>query len=155
MNPKTLGDRLREHSKPNPDTGCVEWTGYVGTGHRGYGHIRIAGRMFLAHRISWELTNGPIPNGLCVCHKCDNRRCINPEHLFLGTYRDNTIDAARKGRHKNPVMRGEKSPSHRLSGKDVIEIRASNERTSELAARYGVCQAHILAIKNRLRWRHI
>lgn len=64
----------------------------------GYGTFYFQGRLVLAHRISWVLTNGEIPNGLCVLHRCDNPPCVNPSHLFLGTKSDNTLDASAKGR---------------------------------------------------------
>lgn len=78
------------------DVGCWEWQ--AGRFHAGYGKFRFEGRNQAASRVAWRLVNGQIPPKHCVCHKCDNRGCVRPSHLFLGTYKDNTQDGMRKGR---------------------------------------------------------
>ena len=81
------------------DNGCHVWT--RGLNGNGYGAMKVNGKSVAAHRIAWTLANGPIPDGLCVLHKCDNRPCCNPDHLFLGTKRDNADDRDAKGRNIN------------------------------------------------------
>ena len=80
-------------------SGCWVWQGYLNADN--YGNIKVAGIMKKVHRVSWEVFNGPIPEGICVCHTCDNPPCVNPEHLFLGTRLDNMKDQQKKGRHDN------------------------------------------------------
>ncbi len=80
---------------------CWTWTGSLGKW--GYGHFRVDSKTMLAHRVSWMLHNGEIPNGLFVCHHCDNPKCVNPEHLFLGTHQDNIDDMMSKGRYVSGV----------------------------------------------------
>ena len=84
----------------NKTPGCWEWIGRFG--NAGYGQVKRNGKNKGAHRISYELTHGAIPAGLCVLHRCDNRKCVRPDHLFLGTKRDNTRDMIQKGRAKKP-----------------------------------------------------
>jgi len=83
----------------HPETGCLEWLGCCQS--NGYGQVRINKVVYYAHHISWRLENGDIPTGMHVLHKCDNPRCVNPNHLFLGNHRDNMHDMMRKGRHKD------------------------------------------------------
>lgn len=80
--------------------GCWEWT--ASRRGAGYGRFQMGGKGHAAHRISWEMANGPIPSGMFVCHRCDNPSCVRPDHLFLGTPSDNTRDAYAKGRQTNP-----------------------------------------------------
>lgn len=93
---KTLRERFNSRHIPVPESGCWLWEGAVD--RYGYGKIRDNCHRVQAHRVSWILHNGPIPEGLCVLHKCDVPGCVNPDHLFLGTNKDNTQDALKKGR---------------------------------------------------------
>lgn len=96
---KTISERFFEKVKRGD--GCWEWT--ASTHHQwGYGHMRIQGRTVAAHRVSWELHYGAIPEGMLVCHRCDNPPCVNPAHLFLGTNFDNAADRVAKGRSIYP-----------------------------------------------------
>lgn len=88
-------------SKVDKGPGCWTWTG--ATQNYGYGAVTIHGLTRRAHRVSWELAHGPIPDGLHVCHRCDNPPCVNPDHLFLGTAQDNVDDKDAKGRGRNQV----------------------------------------------------
>lgn len=127
---------------------CWQWTGST---NQNYGVFpdRVAEAKWgnrLAHRISWELHYGPIPAGLYVCHKCDNRLCVNPNHLWLGTHQQNQADMGQKGRTY--------SPAKKLADEDVAEIRrrigAGESRTS-IAAAFNVLPNHISRIKTGAR----
>jgi hypothetical protein len=127
----------------NPDTACHEYTGCIT--EEGYGRITIKGRRWYAHRLAFVLYIGEIPEGMCVCHTCDNRKCINPEHLFLGTQADNNLDMTRKGRRN--AAHGMKQNGARLSNGDVIFIRQSEWPTKKLAELYGVHRNTITAAR--------
>lgn len=100
---------------------CWMWTGnrYA----KGYGQIRVSGKPKRAHRISYELFVGPIPDGMIVCHECDNPPCVNPDHLYIGTQSDNIRDSVRKGRHSG-LRYGEHHSQARLSNQEIEDIRA-------------------------------
>ena len=139
------------------ESGCWEWQGYCST--TGYGQVRINGKVHGTHRVAYEWAYGPIPEGMFVCHKCDNRPCCNPEHLFLGTVADNNADARQKGRHRNNPPRGEANTSAKLTEAQVIAIReayANKEANqTQLAKRYGVDLSTVWAIIRRKGWKHV
>ena len=126
----------------------------------GYGAIsagpRINGKSvrLKAHRVSWELVNGPIPTEVEICHSCDNPPCVNPNHLFLGTHQENMSDCAKKGRTGERLC-GELNPCSKLTEKEVREIRSSNESSRALGRKYNVSKTVILQIKRRQKWAHV
>jgi hypothetical protein len=112
----------------------------------------------MAHRYSWELHFGPVPAGLQVCHHCDNRGCVRPDHLFLGTPADNTRDMCEKGRQGHRSSPGEKNGFAKLTNDQVLEIRrrtANGETGTTLARELGVSNSAISGIVLRKSWRHI
>lgn len=137
---------------PPESSGCWEWTGSVCK--KGYGRIGIGGkkgRPYLAHRVSYETWVGPIPEGLIVCHRCDNPRCVNPLHLFLGTHQDNSDDKLSKSRGN----RGMKHGNSKLTEDQVRYIREAWRPQKELARKFNVSQSLISQIQNRKIWTHL
>lgn len=146
---------LLKRCEKQPSGGCWIWTGRLNTG--GYGNATR--RNVSAHRASYTVFVGPVPEGLCVLHKCDVRSCINPDHLFVGTHKDNTHDAMRKGRLKPPPIHltshpGESNPRAKLSRVAVDAIRRNELGLSQqkLAAKYGVSRWLIRLIIAGKRW---
>lgn len=140
---------------------CWQWTG--ATNSHGYGQVSTGGkngRLVRASRFSWELHNGPIPEGMHVCHRCDNPPCVNPAHLFVGTRSDNIRDCWNKGRGRcdGGGRRGSTNGNHRLTEKQVIAIRlAASEGAAQraLARQYKVSKTLIAYIVRRQIWTHI
>lgn len=130
---------------------CWDWCGHIGV--HGYGRFGHDRRQSETHRLAWELTHGEIPAGMCVCHRCDRPSCCNPDHLFLGSQRDNMRDRDSKGRQVTP--RGARNGNAKLSVEDVLAIRASTEPVRVLAKRFGVSRNHIYLVLNRTNWPHI
>ena len=129
------------------DGECWNWKAYTNRG--GYGWVRWNGKAHLSHRIAYLLTYGE-PGELCVLHKCDNRRCVNPRHLWLGTRADNIHDCVAKGRHRHTLpapLYGEDHPMSKLTDKQVEEIRtryaAGGVTYRSLAKEYGVSHQQI------------
>jgi predicted DNA-binding protein (UPF0251 family) len=149
--------------------GCWEWQG--GKGGTGYGTVKVEGRMVLAHRIAFELVNGPIPPGKNVCHHCDNPPCVRPDHLFTGSQSDNIKDAVRKGRVIRPpqdtitsnhppetVARGERHGKSKLTAEKVREmrlLRAEGWTHRQLAVHFGISRGTVGFVLNGTTWQHI
>lgn len=130
---------------------CWEWQG--SRHENGYGYVSFANKKLYAHRVSYMIHVGPIPDGLDVCHSCDNPPCTNPEHLYPGTRQDNVDDMVRKGR--NP--RGEDNKTSKLTNAQVREIRRAHSAGStqtELAHQYGVALSTVNAIIKGRSWKY-
>ncbi len=132
-----------------PLTKCVEWP--FARDNHGYGGIQVGGRFRKAHRVFFEMFRGPIPDGMCVLHKCDNPACVNPDHLWLGTHAENMADRKAKGRY--PV--GASVTGAKLTDAAVRDIRSSDEPLRVLAARYGCGKSVVHAVKQGRAWRHV
>lgn len=158
----TLTERFWKNvSKPDDPDGCWIWVGHFD--QAGYGRLNVKledGRRTQtnAHRLSWELHNGPIPDGMSVLHDCpggDRPDCVRPSHLWLGTQLDNIRDRDTKGR----AARGERHANAKLTEDQVIEIRrryAEGGVTQDaLAKEYGVANSHINSIVNMRQWSHL
>lgn len=143
----SLRDRFYRHFTPVPDAGCWLWVS--STNNMGYGQIWDGHKKPIgAHRASWKIHRGPIPDGLHVLHKCDTPLCVNPDHLFVGTPADNAEDKVAKGRH--PV--GEGHPFAKMSASKAMAIFSATGTQRAIAALFGVPQSQVCAIKRRKIW---
>ncbi len=149
--PRPLRERFDEKYEIVEPGGCWVW---MANGER-YGHLHVGSRVdgsrrtVAAHRTSWELHRGSVPEGLHVLHRCDNSLCVNPEHLFLGTHADNMADREAKGR--SPV--GEDHPKAKLTNAQVLQIRLIGRAISqvEIGRRFGVSVSLVGHILNGIR----
>jgi hypothetical protein len=144
-------ERLERNLIPEPNTGCFLWLGNVN--NKGYGTMWTKDGVRKTHRVAYELSHGPIPESLCVCHTCDVPSCCNPDHLFLGTYDENNQDRVKKGRSGAP--QGKDHGCAKLTEQQVREIRAAKGTQKSIADRYGVYQTLVSKIKRRVTWKHL
>lgn len=156
----TLKERLYRHTVlPTDPTDCWIWVGAKISG--GYGTIRDGRKVVKAHRASWVVHNGEIPegegyHGTCVCHKCDNRLCVNPAHLFLGSNLDNMKDRDTKGRRTAP--RGAAHPMAKISEDTARYCAAevqSGRSAASVAAEVGLTPFHVGRIARGQAWAHL
>jgi len=150
-------DKIRFLSKIRKSNKCWTWIGTI-RNKNGYGTFKLNRKNYGAHRLSWELFNkSKIPKNLCVCHSCDNRRCVNPKHLFIGTYMDNYQDAVKKGRIILPI--GILNKSAKLTEKEVKNIRKEYIYNvfgyRKLAKKYGVERTSIQNIIKKQTWAYL
>lgn len=145
----SLRDRIYMWSIPEPNSGCWLWLGTLDK--YGYGILSVCGKKHFAHRISLTVHGIEIPSSECALHHCDNRICVNPEHLYVGSNADNVRDKVQRGRS----LAGSKNKNAKLTEQQVLEIRSLDISSSVAAARYGVGISAIQQIRNGDRWRHI
>ena len=140
--------------KEGPDN-CWFWLSSCDS--KGYGKVRFYKRNRLSHRVAWEIVRGSINDRwLFVCHSCDNRLCCNPNHLFLGTAKDNAMDMARKGRVGRSNMPGWMNGNARLNPEDVAEmkrLRSDGHTLASIGKRFGVTSSHVGNIYHGRKWR--
>ena len=157
MKDKEMSLSLRFWAKVDiqSDEDCWTWTGGK---IRGYGCIKVDGQVWVSHRLVWSKVIGEIPEGLCVCHTCDNPGCVNPSHLFIGTHQDNMADMVAKGRQAV----GENGSRVTLTTDKVLEILKRKPdgicprgHRKKLADRYGVHSGTITKIWKGIRWQHL
>lgn len=154
-------------AKVEKTPGCWVWKGerLSSLPHKAYGRFFGGGRLdgrkvqLLAHRVSFELANGPIPPRMDVCHHCDNPPCVRPSHLFLGTRSDNARDMVAKGRRFQPLSRGEAHGNALLTESAVVEIRRLARdglaTRKAMSLRFGVSIGTIEAVTSRRSWKHV
>ena len=149
----TQRERFLAKVAPDPVSGCWMWQGAGSPS--GYGIASSNRKRISAHRLAWKLFKGEIKPGIFICHKCDVRACVNPDHLFPGTPADNSQDMKQKIRHR----RGEQHPLSKLTEDRVARIKAllaeDKLSLSEIAREFGVATSAIFSIKKGRAWRHV
>lgn len=151
-------ERIEERTIPCPATGCLLWTARISGD--GYGRIGFKGKNWRAHRLMWTLVNGPIPDSMKVCHKCDVPSCVNPDHLFLGTHLENMADMRAKGRNRKSS--GPPRPRNKgvgrivkLNPEKVRYILRDHRPNQALAKELGVSPRLVGQVRKREIWRHV
>jgi len=149
--PIPLRERFNKYVMKRGFGGCWKWNGCKV--YDGYGQIAYEGKRIGAHRASWVLHVGPIPNGVCVLHRCDVPDCVNPAHLFLGTRADNNRDRALKGRSYK--SHGARNGNSKLTDSKVLQIISSTGTHREIARKFNVTKTTVGCIKRRQIWTHL
>jgi len=160
MHPNARPLEIRFWKKVRMTATCWLWTAKK-TLH-GYGQIRVGHKLVSAHRVAWELAQGvPVSPDMCVLHTCDTRLCVRPDHLYLGTHKDNVKDRQDRGRtaagirNSGHLRRGEKHANAKFTDEQVRQIRESKVGSRSLAAQLGVARNTIRHIRQRKAWKHV
>lgn len=143
-------DLFPDRVMPIPMAGCWIWTG-SDDGRVGYGKVRVKGKLWYAHRFSWALTNGPIPEGVQVNHQCDVYECVNPDHLDIGDQFDNMHECAARNR----IAVGSRNGQAALTEELIPTIRKDARPSRVVGKQYGVDSKTVRDIRNRITWRHV
>ena len=160
--PLSAQERFNLSYVPVPESGCWLWISY--TAPNGYGRFKVDRKPIAAHRYSWSAVNGEIGDGLHICHKCDTRSCVNPDHLFAGTQAENVMDMVQKSRqskgmaHANSIKTrrvGDRNHNSVLSPAIVLKIRRDKRPQRAIAKEHGISQCLVSNIKLNKTWRHI
>lgn len=149
---RPVSERFFEKVEPVTESGCWLWT--ASTNRSGYGQFMIKPRPYLAHRVSWSLLRGSIPEGMHVLHKCDTPACVNPDHLFLGTDADNVKDMYAKGRQGlGNRLCGERHGMAKIPV-DVVKavFLADSGTQKQIAERFGITESSVNAIRSGRQW---
>jgi hypothetical protein len=137
------------HAKANEATGCVEWVGTLWA--TGYGRFQLRNKSVKAHRVAYELRYAKLPADACVLHRCDNRKCINADHLFIGTRKDNNLDKTKKGRQ----TRGAEVNTAKITVEDVRLIRADARPSKQIASEFGISWGQVNKVRGMRAWNHV
>lgn len=151
--PRLVPDKAWLQSKVqiNPDTGCWIFTNKGAPSsvpNKAYGRYQTGRKSYMAHRRAYELYHGPIPEGMLVCHRCDNPKCCNPEHLFLGTNEDNTRDALVKSR----LRMGTECGTSKLTRNEVLAIRDDIRPSGEVSKQYGIHRGSVWTLRRGITY---
>lgn len=145
-----LHRKIEMNSVRIPESGCWIWTGMMS--RYGYGRLTLGAKTNLsAHRISYELKNGPIPDGMFALHRCDVKCCVNPDHIFVGTQQENMTDKVTKNRQ----AKGESHGMSKLTKEQATEAKFSDAKTSDLAKKFNCSAVMIRQIRSGRYWRHL
>lgn len=165
-----LPERIRRRLSICADTGCWNWTSPNSLVGRGRGYVSIAGKPMLHHRAVWTLLRGEIPSGAMLCHHCDNPRCANPAHLYIGDSKSNVRDMFSRGRHwtqqqperarhlgriggkQNDWARGERNPKAKLTPAQVEQVREAKGSSYAVARSFGVNATTVQRIRRGESW---
>jgi hypothetical protein len=151
---KSVEERFWKYVNKDCENGCWHFTGSLSNNR--YGKLGVNGKFISAHRFSYQLSYGEIPEGMHCCHKCDNPRCVNPDHLFIGTRSENMQDMLNKNRGNK--VKGSLHHSSKLTEDQVLSIKkriASGEKQCNIAKEFGIANCQITYIKNGRNWKHV